>query len=700
METPDLEIVLYKRDNSSYHIELRYSSPQSDADIRRHGNFPLQIDKEKLLEVQQNDAEYGKYLGEALLGQMEILTTFEQARANAQALDTPLRVRLFIGPDAMDLQQFRWETLCHPQDNAALFTNESLLFSRYLSSNDWRAARLLPFSKLRALVVVANPSNIDGYQIGGESLTAIDAQAEVERISKNLPDVHIDELATRGQATLSNIIATLREGYDFLYLVCHGAIIDDVPRLWLEDKSGQVEVVDGRDLVTRMGEMTSPPRLIVLVSCQSMAGGQSEQQDDARVALGPRLAEAGVPAVLAMHGNISIDTVNEFMPVFFKELLRDGHIDRAIAVARGQVRDRADWWMPVLFMRLKSGRLWYLPGFTDDKHLEKWPAIISNIQQKKCTPIIGPSLIEPLLGSRREIAKRWAQSYHFPLSPHLSDDLPQVAQYLAINQQPAEPQVQLLQHLRKEMEQSYGKDLPKELLERPDVEGIKELADQLEKIINFVGLRKIQSDKNEPHRILSELPLPIYVTTNYNNLLAVALKEHAKKDPKVEICRWSEELETLPSIMDTDYRPSIEQPLIYHLFGRLNVPESLLLTEDNYFDFLIGVTRNEEMIPPAVMEALVDTGLLFLGFHLEEWNFRIILRSLNQLFKGARRRERYAQVAAQIDPEESQIIDPEGARKYLEDYFRKSAQISIFWGPPSTFMQELRDRPELKKYWK
>ena len=31
---------------------------------------------------------------------------------------------------------------------------------------------------------------------------------------------------------------------------------------------------------------------------------------------------------------------------------------RAIAAARGVVREEPDWWMPVLFMRLKSGQLW------------------------------------------------------------------------------------------------------------------------------------------------------------------------------------------------------------------------------------------------------------------------------------------------------------------------------------------------------
>ena len=71
--------------------------------------------------------------------------------------------------------------------------------------------------------------------------------------------------------------------------------------------------------------------------------------------MGPRLAEAGVPAVLAMQGDISMETVSRFMPTFFHELQRDGQIDRAMAAARGAIRDRHDWWAPALFMRLRSG---------------------------------------------------------------------------------------------------------------------------------------------------------------------------------------------------------------------------------------------------------------------------------------------------------------------------------------------------------
>jgi energy-coupling factor transporter ATP-binding protein EcfA2 len=95
------------------------------------------------------------------------------------------------------------------------------------------------------------------------------------------------------------------------------------------------------------------PLLVVLASCQS-AGDAA----DTLTSLGPRLVRVGVAAVLAMQGKISMETAALAMPAFFRELSRDGQIDRAAAVARAASHGRPDWWLPVLFLRLYDGRIW------------------------------------------------------------------------------------------------------------------------------------------------------------------------------------------------------------------------------------------------------------------------------------------------------------------------------------------------------
>jgi len=682
----DLEIGLHCHDSGGYAIELRFSQPKSDADVRlaRDNQPPVHFDLDRLRELVVDDAAYGRLLGESLLADAGLRAVFAQARSTAQTLELPLRLRLFVGPGASELHSLRWETLRDPHDGALLFTGEQILFSRYLSSLDWQPVGLRPKGALRALVVIANPAGLGEWQPDGRPLAAIDVNGELARAQQGLGDIPITPLIS-GSANLDEITARLRDGCDILYLVCHGALIEGEPHLWLEDEAGKVKVVAGAELVARLAEMRYRPRLVVLASCQSAGTGDQARTGDegALAALGPKLAEAGIPAVLAMQGNVTMQTVAGFMPVFFHELQRDGQIDSAAAVARGAVRDRPDWWAPVLFMRLKSGRLWYTPGFGEDRPaLEKWPTLLRSIRQGKCTPILGPGLTEPLFGSRRQIARRWAEQYHFPMAAHDRENLPQVAQYLAVNQDPMFPRTELAEYVRGEIVATYGADLTEEVRRAP-----------LNDLMAAVGVRQRERDPAEAHRVLAQLPLPIYVTAEFSTVLSEALRE-AAKDPQVELCRWNGILEALPSVYDAEptYRPEVRRPLVYHLFGHLKEPDSIVLTEDDYFDYLIGVTGNKDLIPGVVRRALADTALLFLGFRMDDWDFRVLFRSLMSQ-EGRGRRSRYAHVAVQIDPEEGRILEPERARRYLESYFQ-DADISIYWGSAEGFVRELWQRWE------
>jgi len=670
MAYADLEIGLHRRDADSYAVELRFSQPDSDADIRLVQEAALaSFDTAHLRELEFDPADYGKVLSEQLFADPAVQAAFAQARTSAQSLDVALRLRLFIGPSAPELHNLRWETLRDPHDGAPLLMGEQIFFSRYLSSGDWRRVLLRPKGDLRALVAIANPADLSTYQ-----LAPVDVDAELARTQAALGQVALTALTAAGSVTLNNLCDQLRDGHDILYLVCHGTLSRGEPWLWLEDSEGKIARVSGGDLVTRLRELQERPRLIVLASCQSAGTGES----DALVALGPRLAEAGIPAVLAMQGNVSMQTVAEFMPVFFNELQRDGQIDRAMAVARGAVRDRDDAWMPVLFMRLKSGRIWYVPGFGDNRQsFEQWPMLLRRIRAGQCTPILGTHLSEALLGSSHDMARSWAETYHFPMAPHAREDLPQVAQYLSVNQDAQFPRDELVEYMRKEILRRYGDRLPDQLSDAP-----------LSDLFTVLGEQRRAANPADPYKVLAELPFPIYISTNASNMLEAALRA-AGKDPQVELCRWNADLEDLPSIYDDepDYQPSEQRPLVFHLFGVSDEPDSLVLTEDDYFDYLIGVSTNKELIPIAVRQALVDTALLFLGFRLDDWNFRVLFRSIMSQ-EGRSRRKKYAHIAGQILPEEGRFLEPERARRYLDSYFQ-GADISIFWGSVEDFTKEL-----------
>ena len=334
-----------------------------------------------------------------------------------------------------------------------------------------------------------------------------------------------------------------------------------------------------------------------------------------------------------------------------------------------------------------------MPGFgLERKGFDKWRLFVQKIEEQVCTPILGPGLNDALLDPQGTIARLWAETYHYPMEPHERESLPQVAQFLAINQYERAPYDELANYVKQVIRSRYGDLLTPELHQR---------SASLDDMILAVGAKRRKNNPADPYRALAALPLPIYITANYDNLLAAALQE-AGRDPQVMICPWNETIERIESVYDREpnYMPTPERPLVYHLFGRLSEPHSIVLTEDDYFKFLIGVTRNSSLIRPEILGALVDSALLLLGFRLEDWQFRVLFHSLldqqGNILRGA-----HPHIAAQIEPDEGRTLYPERARDYLEDYYgsaRESAKIkiSLYWGSVDDFVRDLVQQRQLQ----
>ncbi|MGH8898174.1 MAG: CHAT domain-containing protein [Egibacteraceae bacterium] len=682
----DLEIGLHHRTSRTCSVELRFNHPESAADqVLATGDSRVRFDLEKLQEQVFNPAEYGRVLSRSLFVP-EVKQAFDTARMLAQSDDLPLRVRLRIGPSAPELHRVRWETLRDPQDGSALLMDQSILFSRYLSSLDSRPVVVGSKSELRALVAIANPSDLAEFEGDGRPLPPIDVTGELDRVRRALGRIDATPLASGGTATLDRMIEELRKGHDILYLVCHGYFVEGESQVLLEDSTGRVHRVSGVEFVDALRDLQRPPRLVVLASCQSAGRGEEASSDEggALAALGPRMAETGIPAVLAMQGRVSMQTMEQFIPVFFKELDRDGQIDRAMTLARAAVRHRHDWWVPVLFMRLKTGRFWYPSGFVGGGDVRRLAGLCNEIRHGRCTALLGPGLTDALIGSRQDIARGWASRYHFPMAQHYRDDLPHVAQYLTVEEGPNLPRDKLTDYIRQELLKRYASNLPADADDR-----------SLSELGKAVAAHRRLVDPFEPHAVLARLPFKVFITTDPTDLLAYALKAEGK-EPQIELCRWKDEDIWPKSVFDdptSQYEPSVQRPLVYHLFGHLRDPDTLVLTEDDYFDYLIGVTRDKELIPETVRRAFTNSALLFLGFRLDEWDFRVLFRSIMSQ-EGRRRRSRYPHVAAQINPDEGRTMQPDRARRYLESYFSQldQIQVSIFWGSVEEFVRQLSVR--------
>jgi hypothetical protein len=239
---------------------------------------------------------------------------------------------------------------------------------------------------------------------------------------------------------------------------------------------------------------------------------------------------------------------------------------------------------------------------------------------------------------------------------------------------------------------------------------------------------------DEPHGLLAELPLPIYVTTNYDDFMLQAMRSRTPpRNAQREICRWNQLVRQEPSVL-TEREPKPEQPVIYHLHGCLDLVDSMVLTEDDYLDFIVKIWRDSTVIPPRLERALAGASLVFIGYSLSDWNFRVLFQGLVGSVEDGLRR---TSVTVQLEPSATmdEVIMKDGNRlagrvsapddtgitvetealgsvripgehvhtirratemrakqqAYLEKYFEK-LDMKVFWGTARDFTLQLRGR--------
>ncbi len=357
----DLELDLSSAADGRFSLWFRFRRPGDAAENSLGLTKPIlfSLDEGVLNEVAGSPQVYGTRLAQLVFADQAARSAFAQARSVADDRSLPLRLRLFLDPEAPRLQNLRWETLVDLTRQVGLCTDEHVLFSRFLSSASWQPFVPPVREKLRALVLIASPRL--------PALEPILVDEQLALAQSGLADLDVTAYPGGGQGTLDQLVSGLHDGCDVLYLVAHG-LSKDRSLVFLEKPDGSVDAVDvDQDLLPRLKSISQLPSLAVLVSCQS-AGDAA--QGNPLLALGPRLIEVGIPAVIAMHGKITVATMQKFLPVFFKELQRDGQIDRALAVARAAVLDQPDWWMPVLFSRLRDNKLLEPPALAQPLEIQ------------------------------------------------------------------------------------------------------------------------------------------------------------------------------------------------------------------------------------------------------------------------------------------------------------------------------------------
>lgn len=326
-----------------------------------------------------------------------------------------LRVQLWISEECSELHRFRWERLFVPLGGKwrSLANFNQTPFSRF-TRLPLPEPRLDTKSRpLKVLMAVANPANL--ADLPGE-LAKVEVETEIRdfyEAVKSFPEVFVTfvpggtgikdrELLAAlkpprfriipGSTTIKLIQQQLAN-HHILHFVGHGVFEkgrkialpnDDAPAAaegsteapprelnkratWLvmEKDDGSVDTVEDFSIVHRLiqrgdGNM---PRLIFLSSCDTSK--YDERNPRPFTSLGPRLVEAGFPAVVAMQDKVPVEVARELTQNFYGNLLEEGVIDSALNRSRWFLYDEKklldNWTIPVLFMRTPRGQL-----FTSD----------------------------------------------------------------------------------------------------------------------------------------------------------------------------------------------------------------------------------------------------------------------------------------------------------------------------------------------
>lgn len=131
--------------------------------------------------------------------------------------------------------------------------------------------------------------------------------------------------------------------------------------------------------------------------------------------------------------------------------------------------------------------------------------------------------------------------------------------------------------------------------------------------------------ESEIHRQLADLGLPLYLTANFDNFMALSLKDKAGRVRR-DTVPWRK-----PASDRTNLAMplSSEDPVVLHLFGTDDDLLSMVITEDDHLDYLARISHDHEyFFPVSVNERLASTTLLFLGYRLEDLDLKVIMRGL------------------------------------------------------------------------
>ena len=157
-------------------------------------------------------------------------------------------------------------------------------------------------------------------------------------------------------------------------------------------------------------------------------------------------------------------------------------------------------------------------------------------------------------------------------------------------------------------------------------------------------------------RTLARLPFKLIVTTNFDNMMERALDCAVGCEAYVQVVQpmtGFNDQEQVDLRRKLDEAP--EKVVLYKIHGSFPAPgggdgtkpSDVVVTEDDYIKSLAIAGLHDRGMPPAIAHLLKTSTILYLGYSLEDWDFRMIFKSL---LEPLERDEQYESFAFQRNP--------------------------------------------------
>lgn len=316
-----------------------------------------------------------------------------------------VRIRLVLRwPERLrHLQALPWETIAQ-------------LGGRHLSRQPWtsvvrtplalgHAARRPPVEPpLRVLFLLSQPDDADPLQLEAEKKRVADGFASSAALYGIAPP-QLEVMAA--PLTVDAFRAVLRKGFHVVHFAGHGDFDErGHGALLFENAQGKARPFAGAQLAEHL--LLCPSlRLVVLNACWSaLPGVDGEGEPD--LGVGTALAEAGVPAVVAMQRPIADAAAIELAGNLYSHLILGDPLELALCHGRialaEKFPDSPSWAVPVLLLGADSGEIVVPPGRPADgaapitRHVRN----VSRLIDEKTRDFVGRRFLFDLVGQELE----------------------------------------------------------------------------------------------------------------------------------------------------------------------------------------------------------------------------------------------------------------------------------------------------------